>query len=95
MTMATTTVGRTATARPRVKPRSTRFTPEAKTAALFLLPSFIGFVVFYAYPALRGFYLSFTDFNLLSQEGHWIGLQNYKGMFQDCLLYTSDAADEL
>jgi multiple sugar transport system permease protein len=87
--MATTTVGRTATARPRVKPRSTRFTPEAKTAALFLLPSFIGFVVFYAYPALRGFYLSFTDFNLLSQEGHWIGLQNYKGMFQDALFWNA------
>ena len=32
---------------------------------LFLLPAFIGFVVFYAYPALRGFYLSFTDFDLL------------------------------
>ena len=29
-------------------------------------PSFVGFVVFYAYPALRGFYLSFTNYDLLA-----------------------------
>jgi multiple sugar transport system permease protein len=87
--MATTTVGRPAAARKRVAKRSARLTPETKVAALFLLPSFIGFVVFYAYPALRGFYLSFTDFNLLSQEGHWIGLQNYKGMLQDALFWNA------
>ena len=87
--MATTTVGRPAAARQRVAKRSARLTPETKVAALFLLPSFIGFVVFYAYPALRGFYLSFTDYNLLSQEGHWIGLQNYKGMLQDALFWNA------
>ena len=87
--MATTTVGRPAAARKRVAKRSARLTPETKVAALFLLPSFIGFVVFYAYPALRGFYLSFTDYNLLSQEGHWIGLQNYKGMLQDALFWNA------
>jgi multiple sugar transport system permease protein len=87
--MATTTVGSPAAARKRVVKRSARLTPETKVAALFLLPSFIGFVVFYAYPALRGFYLSFTDYNLLSQEGHWIGLQNYKGMLQDALFWNA------
>ena len=44
-----------------------RINAETRTALLFLLPSFIGFLVFYAYPALRGFYLSFTDFDLLQQ----------------------------
>ncbi len=87
--MATTTVGRTATARPRVKPRSTRFTPEAKTAALFLLPSFIGFLVFYAIPAVRGFYLSFTDFDLLKNSGSWVGVDNYKALLQDTLFWNA------
>jgi multiple sugar transport system permease protein len=87
--MATTAVGRPATARQRVQKRSARMSGETKVALLFLLPSFIGFVVFYAYPALRGFYLSFADYNLLSQEGHWIGLQNYKGMLQDALFWNA------
>jgi multiple sugar transport system permease protein len=87
--MATTAVGRPATARQRVQRRTARMSGETKAALLFLLPSFIGFVVFYAYPALRGFYLSFTDYNLLSQEGHWIGLQNYKGMLQDALFWNA------
>ena len=52
--MATTTVGRTVTARPKTKRRKVRFNAEAKTAFLFLLPAFIGFVVFYAIPARAG-----------------------------------------
>ncbi len=80
---------RSTTARPKATRRRVRINSETRAAMLFLLPSFIGFVVFYAYPALRGFYLSFTDYNLLSQEGHWIGLQNYKGMLQDALFWNA------
>jgi len=81
--------GRSVTARPKTTGRRFGLKHETRTAWLFLLPSLIGFVVFYAYPALRGFYLSFTDYNLLSQEGHWIGLQNYKGMLQDALFWNA------
>jgi multiple sugar transport system permease protein len=87
--MATTTVGRPAAARVRPRRRSARVSPETRTALLFLLPSFVGFVVFYAYPALRGFYLSFTNFDLLKQSGDWVGLQNYKAMFQDALFWNA------
>jgi multiple sugar transport system permease protein len=87
--MATTTVGRPAAARQRVAKRSARLTPETKVAALFLLPSFIGFVVFYAYPALRGFYLSFTNFDLLRNSGDWVGLDNYKALLQDALFWNA------
>jgi multiple sugar transport system permease protein len=62
---------------------------ETRTALLFLLPSFIGFVVFYAYPALRGFYLSFTNFDLLRNSGDWVGVDNYKAMFQDALFWNA------
>jgi multiple sugar transport system permease protein len=87
--MATTAVGRPAAARQRVRKRSARVSSETRVAALFLLPSFIGFVAFYAYPALRGFYLSFTNYDLLKQSGDWVGIDNYKQMFQDALFWNA------
>jgi multiple sugar transport system permease protein len=83
------TLGRRTTAKPVTKRRSRRFNAEARTALLFLLPSFVGFLVFYAIPAVRGFYLSFTDFDLLKNSGSWVGLDNYKAMMQDTLFWNS------
>src|SRR4051795_8433827 len=71
------------------KPRAALVKRETVVAWLFLLPSLIGFVVFYAYPALRGFYLSFTDFDLLKNSGHWIGFDNYQQMFHDTLFWNA------
>jgi multiple sugar transport system permease protein len=87
--MATTAIPKPAGARPATRRRTRRIAPETRTALLFLLPSLIGFVVFYAYPALRGFYLSFTDFNLLRNSGEWVGLRNYQAMFSDALFWNS------
>jgi len=87
--MATTAVPKPVGARPATRRRARRIAPETRTALLFLLPSLIGFVVFYAYPALRGFYLSFTDFNLLRNSGEWVGLRNYQAMFSDTLFWNS------
>src|SRR3954470_16873321 len=82
-------IGRRTTAKPQAKPRRLRLNAEARTALLFLAPSFIGFLVFYAVPAVRGFYLSFTDFDLLKNSGSWVGLDNYKAMLQDTLFCSS------
>src|SRR3954449_12024558 len=71
------------------KQRSAWRRPETRTAMLFLLPSFIGFLVFYAIPAVRGFYLSFTNWDLLKQSGEWVGVNNYKAMFQDALFWNA------
>src|SRR4051812_41452685 len=71
------------------KPRAALVKRETVVAWLFLLPSLIGFVVFYAYPALRGFYLSFTDFDLLKNSGKWVGIDNYKAMLQDTLFWNA------
>jgi multiple sugar transport system permease protein len=87
--MATTAIPKPVGARPATRRRTRRVAPETRTALLFLLPSLIGFVVFYAYPALRGFYLSFTDFNLLRNSGEWVGLRNYQAMFSDTLFWNS------
>lgn len=47
---------------------------DGVTAALFLLPSLIGFSVFYLIPFLLGLYESFTDGSL---GGHLVGFSNY------------------
>jgi multiple sugar transport system permease protein len=87
--MASTAVSGPLAARPRITPRTARFTREHRVALLFLAPSFIGFAVFYAYPALRGFYLSFTDFNLLRNSGSWVGLRNYQQLLHDTLFWNA------
>jgi multiple sugar transport system permease protein len=87
--MAATTVGRPVTARARTKRRTRRINGETRAAILFLLPATIGFVVFYAYPALRGFYLSFTNFDLLRNDGDWVGLDNYRTLLGDTLFWNA------
>jgi multiple sugar transport system permease protein len=86
---STAGVSRTALTRRGATPRVGRLQPETRAALLFLLPSFVGFLIFYAIPALRGFYLSFTDWDLLKQSGDWIGIDNYKAMFQDALFWNA------
>ena len=87
--MATTALPHAATARPKAKRRGLRFNSETRAAFLFLLPATIGFLVFYAYPALRGFYLSFTDFDLLRNSGEWVGLSNYSTLLTDALFWNA------
>ncbi|WP_084571273.1 carbohydrate ABC transporter permease [Deinococcus misasensis] len=55
---------------------------EAITGLLFVLPAFIGFVLFYLYPAIRGLWISFTDWNML-REPTFVGFENYLQVFQD------------
>ncbi|MBV8990528.1 MAG: sugar ABC transporter permease [Solirubrobacterales bacterium] len=73
--------------RPRV--RRGRLHADTRWAIVFLLPSFIGFLIFFFYPTLRGLYLSFTNFDLLRNSGHWIGLRNYREMFSDALFWNA------
>jgi multiple sugar transport system permease protein len=61
---------------------------DGRLAALFIAPAAIGFIVFLAWPALRGIYLSFTSFNLLTPE-KWIGLDNYVRMVLDPVFWNS------
>jgi multiple sugar transport system permease protein len=82
-------VERPARARTKAKRRKVRFNSETRAAMLFLAPAFLGFVVFYAYPALRGFYLSFTNFDLLRNDGDWVGIDNYKTLVQDTLFWNA------
>ena len=60
-----------------------------RSAIWFLLPALVGFVAFYLYPALRGVYISFTDWNLIANRGSWVGADNYDRLFNDRQVWES------
>jgi ABC-type sugar transport system permease subunit len=61
---------------------------DARVAWLFISPAVLGFLVFAAYPTVRGFYLSFTDFRVLSPPS-WVGLDNFKALIHDEVFWNS------
>lgn len=70
--------------RTKTPPSRTRrwFKEETIVALIFLIPSLIGFITFYAIPAVRGVAISFTDWDLLTEPNN-IGLENYITLIQD------------
>ena len=58
------------------------FNQESITAYLFILPSLIGFLLFFAIPSVRAVQISFTEWNLL-RAPEAIGLENYRELFAD------------
>lgn len=78
----------TASARSSKKPAAAARRSDARLAWLFVAPSVIGFAVFAAFPAIRGLYLSFTDFRVFS-PGSWIGLDNYAALLRDSQFHRS------
>ncbi|MBA2469172.1 MAG: sugar ABC transporter permease, partial [Chloroflexia bacterium] len=55
---------------------------ETLAAWLFILPALIGFIVFFAVPAVRGIYISFTDWDLLTAPEQ-VGFENYRELWED------------
>ena len=49
---------------------------------LFLLPVIVGFLVFYAYPTVRGVWYSLTDYSLLNDPSY-VGTDNYRQLVGD------------
>ncbi len=58
------------------------FNSEAVIAYLFILPSLIGFIIFFAAPAIRNIVISFNEWNLVS-DPTFNGLKNYETLFAD------------
>lgn len=46
----------------------------------YVMPYIVGLLIFTAFPFLYSFYLSFTDYSLMS-EPKWVGLANYEKLF--------------
>jgi multiple sugar transport system permease protein len=61
---------------------------ETGVALLFLLPALVGFLVFFLYPTLRGIYLSFTSYDLLTPP-KWIGVKNFTKLWHDPLFWNA------
>lgn len=61
---------------------------DARLAWILIAPAMIGFLVFAVYPTLRGIYLSFTDFRVLSAP-EWVGVDNFVEMFGDDVFWNA------
>jgi len=55
---------------------------------LFMLPAAVLLLVFLTYPLGLGLWLGFTDARI-GRPGHWIGLENFRSLFDDSLAVLS------
>ena len=62
---------------------------QGKYAFALLLPSAIGFGLFYIYPTVRGIALSFTDTIDLGNPGNNVGFANYIKVFHDPIFWNA------
>src|SRR3954463_3626718 len=65
---------------------------EAKrewSAYLFVSPGLILFGIFTAFALLFAFYLSFHEWNIISKDKPWVGLQNYRDIIHDDKFQTA------
>ncbi|MFJ8297166.1 carbohydrate ABC transporter permease [Streptomyces sp. NPDC094447] len=63
-------------------------TRDLGPATLFIAPALLGFLVFFVWPALRGFYFSLTDWDLLGSAS-FVGAENYKALLNDTQFWHS------
>jgi multiple sugar transport system permease protein len=61
---------------------------DGRIAMLFILPSAVGFLVFYVVPLIRGLYTSLTNYNVL-QPPTFIGLGNYRQLWHDPMFWNA------
>ncbi|GAB3520869.1 sugar ABC transporter permease [Arthrobacter monumenti] len=83
-----TTTSESAVARPPARPKRRKRRDDTKLAMLFIFPATIGLVAFYFWPLLRGIWLSFTSWDLLS-AAQFVGLANYERMFSDPIFWNA------
>lgn len=70
------------------KSGSTLHTHQARMAYLFISPILLLFAVFTIIPVIMAFYLSFTNYDVLSRMD-WIGFDNYRRVLHDSLLWRT------
>ena len=61
---------------------------QARTAYLFITPTMILFFIFTVIPVFLAFYLSFTNYDVVSRMD-WVGLANYERLIHDELLWLT------
>jgi multiple sugar transport system permease protein len=58
------------------------------TALLFLLPYLVIFILFMLLPAIAGFAISFTNWDITG-DPVWVGLQNFRTMFDEGMFWQA------
>jgi multiple sugar transport system permease protein len=61
---------------------------DLRAALSFLAPAAVGFSAFYLWPTVRGIYLSFTDYSLLTAP-NWVGAANYRKLIHDPVFWNA------
>jgi ABC-type sugar transport system permease subunit len=69
--------------------RARRHWTKHRAGYLFVLPAFLLYAVFVIYPFLQSFYFSLTSWNGVSATKDFIGLDNYRALIRDDLLWKS------
>lgn len=62
---------------------------NSASVLLFVLPALIPLIVFWIYPILNSVYVSFTDWDYMTPEYNFVGLKNFKALFQDSRFYDA------
>ncbi len=57
--------------------------PKPKNTILFLLPWILILLLFWLFPLVYSFILSFTKYTVLSGRAEWVGLSNYLRLLKD------------
>jgi multiple sugar transport system permease protein len=73
----------------RVKPNSTYTLEKPLITWTFLAPWLITLGLFWLYPLLYSFYLSFTKYSTLGNRATWIGLANYERLLNDPVFWKA------
>jgi len=55
----------------------------------FLSPWLVTLAIFWLYPLLYSFYLSFTQYSVLARKATWIGLANYERLLDDPVFWKA------
>ncbi|MDH4223376.1 MAG: sugar ABC transporter permease [candidate division Zixibacteria bacterium] len=63
--------------------------PKPKNTILFLLPWIIILLLFWLFPLVYSFILSFTKYSVLSGKAEWVGLLNYLKLLKDPDFWTA------
>lgn len=62
---------------------------EARAAWLFLGPALLHLAIFVGFPVVYGFWLSLNEWNMISPEMTFVGLQNYADLLDDPIFLES------
>jgi multiple sugar transport system permease protein len=62
---------------------------------VFIAPWLIAFLAFDLIPTASAFWYSFTDWNVIAKSSNWVGLDNYREMFNGDRLYWKSVGNTL